>query len=66
MVQSFQPTADLAVSFAPGDDDVALAGGIRVARMCAGLEPVVFLMHHAPRRRGDRAAGDPSRGRDLR
>ena len=25
--------------------DVALIGGVRVARMCAGLEPAVFLMH---------------------
>ncbi len=29
----------------PEDDDVALTGGVRVARMCAGLEPAVFLMH---------------------
>ncbi len=27
------------------DDDVALTGGVRVARMCAGLGPAVFLMH---------------------
>ena len=27
------------------DDDVALTGGVRVARMCAGLEPAAFLMH---------------------
>ncbi len=29
----------------PEDDDVVLTGGVRVARMCAGLEPAVFLMH---------------------
>ena len=30
---------------APEEDDVALTGGVRVARMCAGLEPAVFLRH---------------------
>lgn len=29
----------------PEDADAALTGGVRVARMCAGLEPAVFLMH---------------------
>ena len=32
-------------SLTPEDDDVALTGGVRVARMCAGLEPAVFLRH---------------------
>ena len=35
----------LAVAPEPEDDDVALAGGIRVARMCAELAPAVFLMN---------------------
>ena len=30
---------------APDNGDVALTGGVRVARMCAGLEPAAFLMH---------------------
>ena len=30
---------------APDDDDIALTGGVRVARMCAGLGPAAFLMH---------------------
>ena len=34
----------VAMPLAPDDDDVALTGGVRVARMCAGLGPAVFLM----------------------
>ena len=29
------------------DDDIALTGGVRVTRMCAGLEPAVFLMQQS-------------------
>ena len=35
----------VAVPLEPEDDDVVLTGGVRVARMCAGLEPAMFLMH---------------------
>ena len=45
MVWPGQFTEGIAVALEPEDDDVALAGGVRVARMCAGLEPAVFLMH---------------------
>ena len=38
-------TGCVAMPLTSEDDDVALTGGVRVARMCAGLGPAAFLMH---------------------